>query len=482
MASEEDIARAQQGKDVWNAWAEENPGTGVNFHEAVLKQIDFAGFVFPGAVDFVSASLDAQVSFKDTKFCDTANFHNTNFLGSGDFHGATFKGEATFHRVRFHGGGAHFNGATFEGHANFLSAAFKVDSGVFKDTTFRQDAIFSEAEFQKAADFSGARFGKLAEFRSATFNGFGNFGKAVFSDGPARFHKAVFHRMAHFGGAKFGKKGADFSNTEFRQYTTFDETHFVGYANFQGAKFYKVAGFRNTEWHGLAVFNDTTFNAIAVFTQCIFAAVPTFHGATLHEGTTFEGVTWPERRHEGQSPYDAAGAWAWLRVEMSRLHKYKDELSFFAKELRARAQDRRNEPLGKRLLYRSYVALGAGRSILRPLGWLLGLNTFLFLPIYWYATSNIQWRKLLNRDVLADVVSFNIPGDVVSFTLGQALPLIGGSNPERTDLYERLFPRADCGGIDVPLWLQFVGAGQQVAGVVLLFLIGLALRNRFRMK
>ncbi len=278
--------------------------------------------------------------------------------------------------------------------------------------------------------------------------------------------------MANFGNTSFGKKGADFSNTKFSKSTTFDEANFAGDANFQRARFIGAASFRSTKSRGLAAFNDAQFSTIAVFNASTFESVPTFHGAKLHEDTTFEGVTWPVRPHEGQSPYDAARAWARLRVEMNRLHKHEDELFFFAKELNARAHDRRNEPSAKRLLYRIYLALGAGRSVAKPVGWLLGLNVVLFLPINWYATSAIQWRKLPIRDVLADVVSFNIPADVVSFTLGQALPFVGASNPER----------ADSAGIDIPLWLEFVATFQQLVGVGLLFMIGLALRNRFRMK
>ena len=78
--------------------------------------------------------------------------------------------------------------------------------------------------------------------------------------------------------------------------------------------------------------------------------------------------------------------------------------------------------------------------------------------------------------------SWDIPADMVSFTLDRVLPLFGGSNPERADLYRRLFKCADCSGIDVPLWIELVGAFQQIAGIVLIFLIVLALRNRFRMK
>jgi hypothetical protein len=167
---------------------------------------------------------------------------------------------------------------------------------------------------------------------------------------------------------------------------------------------------------------------------------------------------------------------------MNRLHKHEDELSFFTRELNARAHDRHNEPFVKRLLYRVYLALGAGRSVLRPFGWLLGLNALLFFPIHWYAASAIRWRKLPVGDVFADIVRLNIPDDAVSLTLGQALPFLGGSNPERADLYRRLFERANSTGIDMPLWLEFVSTLQQLVGVALLFMIGLALRNRFRMK
>ncbi len=56
MANQEDIARAQRGKDVWNAWAEENQGAEVDFTQERLEGIDFNGFVFPGRADFEQAT------------------------------------------------------------------------------------------------------------------------------------------------------------------------------------------------------------------------------------------------------------------------------------------------------------------------------------------------------------------------------------------------------------------------------------------
>jgi hypothetical protein len=390
MANSEDIERAQQGKEVWNAWAEANPGARVDFSHVGLMKMDFTSLVFPGEACFEGAKFNVEVSFEDTQFKRFVNF--------------------------------------------------------------------AGAEFGSDADFSLTRFGSRVVFTRAVFVGEANFYESIF-DGCAEFQRLNFHKLA------------DFRNAEFQEDACFNNAEFGEEALFCGAEF-----------NGLIDFENAIFTRITSFQNCIFEFVPIFHGAQLHEDTTFEAVTWAERPHEGQSPYNAARAWARLRVEMNRLHKHEDELRFFAKELNARAHDTRNEPWAKRLLYRIYLALGAGRSVARPLRWLLGLNAVLFLPIYWYATSAIQWRKLPIQDVLADVVNFNIPADAVSFTLGQALPLVGGANPERADLYRRLFALGESADIDVPLWLEFVGTFQQLVGVVLLFMIGLALRNRFRMK
>ena len=45
MANQGDIARAQQGKDAWNAWAEDNPGAEVDFSRENIPRIDFSGYL-----------------------------------------------------------------------------------------------------------------------------------------------------------------------------------------------------------------------------------------------------------------------------------------------------------------------------------------------------------------------------------------------------------------------------------------------------
>lgn len=459
MANHQDIFRAQQGKNVWNVWAEENPGASVDFSADTLAGINFKGFVFPGIANFAKTTVPTAVTFASAKFRAAANFQRANFSYSASFQGASFEGLANFLSSNFDHETAHFDGARF------------LDDVVFAETRFHQAVVFSDATFQKIADFGGTRFDREANFRNATF-----------SNGPACFPRATFMQPVNFGGGRFGKSGTDFSGTSFKQHATFDAAEFAGFADYRRAEFIGEASFRRSSWHNLVAFNDAQFTTVAVFKDSVFRSVPTFHGATLHEDTTFEGVTWPKLPHDDQSPYDAARAWARLRVEMSRLHKYEDELSFFAMELRSRAQDRHNEPPAKRGLYRLYLALGAGRNVAKPLGWLLGLNAALFLPFYWYAAATIQNRKGSIWDILADAFTLNVPADVVSYTLVQALPFVGGSIPGRADLYRRLFAATDSTGIDLPLWLELVSAVQQLTGFALLFMIGLALRNRFRMK
>ena len=89
MANPEDIERAQQGMEAWNAWAKKHANAEVDFTQASLQGIDFSGFMFPGRADFREAK---------------------------------FKGTADFSRTRFIKGDTNFIGATFEVHASFLSA------------------------------------------------------------------------------------------------------------------------------------------------------------------------------------------------------------------------------------------------------------------------------------------------------------------------------------------------------------------------
>lgn len=65
-------------------------------------------------------------------------------------------------------------------------------------------------------------------------------------------------------------------------------------------------------------------------------------------------------------------------------------------------------------------------------------------------------------------------------TFGNVLPFLGTFGTLRRDLLLRLFPPATGATVRVPLEIEITSAVQALFGALLLFLLLLALRNRFR--
>lgn len=124
---------------------------------------------------------------------------------------------------------------------------------------------------------------------------------------------------------------------------------------------------------------------------------------------------------------------------------------FFAKELECRrvaAGQFRGLPIG---IYG--VLCHYGQSYLRPLGWLLALIVI----------GAVQFWPVLNWDFI--------------LSLGVSIANVLGPLGLRKELLEAgMLPH------NLSRWLRFFSGAQMVLGLILLFLIGLGLRNRFRMK
>ena len=153
---------------------------------------------------------------------------------------------------------------------------------------------------------------------------------------------------------------------------------------------------------------------------------------------------------------------------MERLKKFEDEQSFFAKELRARRAllwfkflDR-ERGIGERtkcafdgLLNAAYGAFsGYGLSIGRPFVSLITL--FLLGGGVFATTASLHWGPMNLRQA-------------AEFSFTNLFPFL--PNKAGTDITGHL-----------AIWTKYFGNLQSLLGVILLFLLGLALRNRFRMK
>jgi uncharacterized protein YjbI with pentapeptide repeats len=348
------------------------------------------------------------------------DFSNVEFEQYAFFQDYLFGSNSSFQRATF-SDEAYFGGSTYSGWANFRGVTFSGGAGF-------SGAAFSFAWFEGATfsfvSFEGATFSNGADFGDATFSGGASFDGVSFSR-EALFGSAAFCRRASFGGAAFSGEASFFGAT------------FSGEAGFRKATFGKTSRFVNAEIKG-----ETSFE------RAIFGKEPPhFFGAKLHQGTVWRGIDWPKPKKA-----DEAGAfldaYACLKLEMDRLKKHEDELDFFALEMRSRRVllgPLRGLPIALYGVLSDY-----GRSYARPL-----VALFIVAAIgagaFWYFDARTFWEAL----GLSAANTLNVFGFRRDFNLA----------------------------IDTPFaWLKVFAALQTILGTILLFLFGLGIRNKFRMK
>ncbi len=313
---------------------------------------------------------------------------------------------------------------------------------------FKKTVKFSNWIFPAGADFTGATFEQGADFAGATFEQALNFGETTFEQ-HAHFEGATFHEYADFERATF-RNYAGFGLATFCDYAYFERATFDGPADFGGAKFASTPSFVNADMK-----SRTSF-ICAVFQD----QPPDFAGAKLHEGTAWFGVKWPPAPKSIAEARGAVSAYERLKLEMDRLKKHADELDFFALELQAR-----------RVLAGKWTSLTGwaswlygllsdyGRSVRRPLAG-LGVVIGLGAPAFWAHDAWPAWRD---------------------WPAWRAALGLSAANTLGVFNFRQAFFAAD-EIAKLPGWLQVLSAGETILGALLLFLLGLGLRNTFRLR
>lgn len=297
-------------------------------------------------------------------------------------------------------------------------------SCVFRDAVFRDFAHFAGATFSDYADFRGGTFCEVAKFDCATFLYVANFGHVTFSN-MAYFNSAAFYECSFYN-------------------ATFD------YADFTGAKFANHAEFSKSTFLNLGRFVNASMKETAFFDRAIFKSKPPeFFDAELHQGTIWEGIQWPPTPEDSDVAKKFVRAYECLKAEMDRLKKHEDELDFFALELRSRrvllGRWGWGLPIWLYGIFSDY-----GRSFLRPLVALFGVAA-IGAGAFSYFDARAFWEAL----GLSAANTLNVFGFRRDFNLA----------------------------IDTPFaWLKVFAAVQTILGAILLFLFGLGIRNKFRVK
>jgi hypothetical protein len=381
-------------------------------------------------------------------------FNHLRFDNAVDFSGFLFGSHTYFSSTTF-SGDAYFSSATFSGDAYFISATFSRVAD-FGSATFSSDAYFISATFSGYAGFHSATFSGNAHFDSATFSNTANFGSATFSD-TADFGSATFSDTADFGSATF-LAYAEFRLTTFSGDAEFRSTTFSVYADFGSTTFSSNTDFASATFSAYPDFGNAKFGSRTMFAAASFeGAVPDFRGASLHEAAEWHGARWPRPPQDKKSAQRQVYGYQRLKQEMEKLKKHDDELFFFQKELRAKRGTFRILSPNWCLNALYDVTSSYGQSIVRPFFWLLVL----------YVSGVIFFSNV----------------DVVE---GLPLPWIDAASLSFANLFSFLSLKRDFFSPEMIAEFSrpvlYASAAESILAVALLFLFGLGLRNRFRIK
>ena len=372
-------------------------------------------------------------------------------------------GQLSFKELVFPGS-AYFVGTTFSANISFVRATFRAFAH-FERAVFVGKASFIEATFMETAEFENAIFRDEAEFGSVSVNSLSFFAGASF-EGDTSFRSAHFRDPVDFGNANF-RNQAKFDRSKFDTHVAFLNTTFAGPVTFCSADI-SSAKFVGTKFEAPVDFSDSRFGHVPDFRITSLKVPPNFHGIAIEFATDTDHRGFLQRVLRRALQREDSASFRRLRQLAGEVKDHERELMFFAQEMRAK---RFYETTGfwPISLNAAYDWLSDyGRSIVRPLMWLAASTIFAWGIIA--ATIPSQGALTPMKLIAALVLAFS-----------NATLLIGSDKwALREEAFTILCGLCKPSGPHFGLLGDLLAYAQSGFSLLLILLIGLALRNRFR--
>jgi hypothetical protein len=427
------LALTLKGKDAWNNWRRDPANkdvavtfADVNFREEPWDRINFSGFEFGDYTDF------SRCEWRGVEYEQIEQDPKAFTLGRACFIGAVFGKVARFDDAIF-GDCANFDRATFNDEASFEGAAF----GWW--------ASFSRSIFKGDAEFTGKLKQQL-------------FGQQQREDlwredhgRPDHFLTISFAHTLFYGEAVFFRRSfevdADFTNTRFYYPPDFDAAINATRVDFSGAHIDFLPPGKLFHW--------TTSTQIPVRLRALRKIAEETKNHDLERDLYIE-----ERKGE-------RGVYLLQRWEDLKKEGWKN-------------WPRNAVRLCSHILWIGIMALywalaDYGRSFARPIVWWLVLSLIIF-P-WWYGEILAPLKEHAGRNNAS-----NYEEAIQLVARGNAVPFVGPLTID-PEIKKFLF----CPGFGnclpiPPKSYQWLVVFQNVVSIILVFFIGLALRNYFKIK
>ncbi|KZN49884.1 pentapeptide repeat-containing protein [Pseudoalteromonas luteoviolacea] len=369
-----------------------------------------------------------------------------------------------------------FLGYVFGGKTSFKGAEFSYVA-VFDHAEFRAEVNFSHSKFHKYARMSYVNFEKDAFFRYVEFRNKSFFegakfkGNALFQhtcfDWHSSFRKAKFLEQASFSMSEF-KSGAEFSFTTFKNGSFFSTFIAKGIMGFENVCFESVFRFEPRDIGSFVFpnFQGAIFEkqfSISGNYNCIpdFRQTKTNHHVDLSKLNVHLRRSITEYGALREKAVDSDDAERLCRLkEIAESNKnHKRALAFHADEQRASRWGALN-PWQSMLDMLYSATSNYGQSIARPV-------FYLALSIIMFATYSLKQPENIHKEEGQFKTAITV-------SIATVTPFISISKTEREAGLAKLY--GDSPPEDYGLY-SYAHAG---ISFVFIFLIGLGLRNRFR--
>jgi uncharacterized protein YjbI with pentapeptide repeats len=436
----------EKGEKAWNIWVKDNPKYNINFagshftpsHKNTQngeEHINFGGFVFPaGNISFKNTAFDGGfVTFSGVDFGNS----NVDFSGAKfrcyrvSFVRCNFSGHVQFSQVDFGDTSVDFRGANFSGSSvHFLGAKFKGEFTHFGSSNFGH----ANVDFRNAQFGNGNTYFENTDFSNVSML---NFNNSTFDGGEVSFKKT-----------KLPSQNILFELIECKACFTVENLTKTGPISFQGTVFHNYVSFDSLEIDGVLDLVGTKFT----------------HQLSLH------GLSCTLYRENG----GRKALWTKIATDkknIARLNRLKEladsnkhhelALHFHANEHRARRWN--TVGFWTSIVDATFSAIcDYGQSIWRPfLIWLASIPVFasiymMISPTFKFTVCS-GWKAII-------------------FSAANSLPFVSSSKSIRDAAQTPHFELSGQLSFISPIIMI-----QGVLSVVFIFLIGLGLRNWFRL-
>lgn len=449
--------------------------TKCSFRDSKFDQrSEFVNVIFQRAIDFDFVKFMQGVKFDSTIFESNVSFADTKFVGPSNFTEVVFSSKienVIFSRAEF--GCPEHENALIDRHigtTRFINTTFNCPT-LFLDTKFLHNLEFRHGISDENVKFSRSVFSCRAIFDRWKFNQYVNLEDVIF-ESEANFVDNRFEDNTYFYNATFKDKCL-FAGGIFRRDVRFDKSRFNSHVYFRSVTFSGRAYFLKTEFGYpdsiemcQADFSDSSFQQPANFRRAHFHInYPILSGTLLHEKSFFSSDPglWPdvnkiEDKFHGHDKFSESTAspmslaresCAVIRDCLTKQGLSEPAHFFFRREMRFTMEEATNL---QKIPYGLYLILSDfGNSIWRPTAGL-----FIVFCIFWILFGE-----------LSPSVCPECPG-ALEHSFLNTVSLFGS--------VRQYFP--DCPSDLRPI----LSSTQTIFSYILLFLLGLGLRQRFRLR